>query len=900
MKLIKSIQQISSYSQFINPDRQFLLNQIKFDKKIKTAKGAYLYEDNGEPILDFLSQYGAVPFGHNPQDLLDVIKHKFDENTSGFIQPFVTDSSIRLAERLIELTPGKFQFVVFTNSGTEAVEAAIKLVRCATNRPVILSADNGFHGKTMGAVSATANPVFSEPFLVDTQHFDRVPFNDLSALEQRLQRGDVAAFIVEPIQGESGMRTPGKDYISQAAKLCHQYGSLIIVDEIQTGLGRTGCLFAIEQEADASDIDILLLSKALGGGVMPIGAMLCTKKSWREDFGLYHSSTFSSNGVICEVALATLEKLVSNDQAIVNNVRVIGKYFKDKLQDLVERYPIAFSKVDGKGLMLGLSINTDTWKKNMFLAHATSLGFIPALLSGYLLESHKILTAPVTNKGDVLRLEPALTVTCEQVDRVINALEDVAQLISQDKFHELLAFVVGEKCNDMQLNKVVNNDEAVFHHEKSEFVNTKCIGSFAFLIHPLDDQLLFESLPPSIQRFGIKENWINWMKSWSNKFNTPACVKYFPVGGDEDGKWIMGHLIASPLTPHQMMRLGKFEREALVNEYLNVAKSLDVDIVGLGAFTSVISRSGREAINKGVNITTGNSLTAIASANALIKSCGQQNVDITSERVAIIGAAGSIGRILSLRLAKQARNLILLGNPNNPRAQVKLMSVAGEMYWAALQSDNHTKQHELGISLLKLLGRKQADKLLRSFDGVDFEGLAQNINRIFQDELGMASPVTVSVDIEKELGDCGAVISATSAGKSFVDSSWLKPGAVVCDVSRPLDFMGSVAHERKDVFVFEGGILSYPQSLRFGAKNILGFPAGINLACLGETIALCQRGTEHNHSIGERLDYQEACDIYDFATSIGFEEEIYRNANKFLKDEINTVDGVWTDSSVFA
>src|SRR5690606_34361422 len=150
------------------------------------------------------------------------------------------------------------------------------------------------------------------------------------------------------------------------------------------------------------------------GGMIPIGAMLCTKKCWREEFGLYHSSTFSSNGVICDVALASLDKL-TNDDAILNNVKVMGGYFKERLQELVHRYPDAYSKVDGKGLMLGLYINTQSWNKSMFTAHAAELGFVPPLISGYLLDKHGILTAPATNKADVLRLEPALTVTKEQI-----------------------------------------------------------------------------------------------------------------------------------------------------------------------------------------------------------------------------------------------------------------------------------------------------------------------------------------------------------------------------------------------------------------------------------------------------------------------------------------------------
>ncbi|MCP5251481.1 MAG: aminotransferase class III-fold pyridoxal phosphate-dependent enzyme [Burkholderiales bacterium] len=873
-------------SPFINPDRQFLLNQIKFNKKIKEAKGAYLYPEKGEPILDFLAQYGAVPFGHNPDDLIQIIKDKLDTHSPGFIQPFVTDASRRLAERLINLAPGKFQYAVFTNSGTETVEAAIKLARCATKRHVILSAMNGFHGKTMGAVSATANPVYSKPFLVDTQHFDKVPFDDLTALEQRLQQRDVAAFLIEPIQGESGMRTPASDYISKATVLCHQYNTLIIVDEIQTGLGRTGSLFATEYLADSESIDILLLSKALGGGMIPIGAMLCTKKCWREEFGLYHSSTFSSNGVICDVALASLDKL-TNDDAILNNVKVMGGYFKERLQELVHRYPDAYSKVDGKGLMLGLYINTQSWNKSMFTAHAAELGFVPPLISGYLLDKHGILTAPATNKADVLRLEPALTVTKEQIDLAIRALEEAAKLISTSRFWELLGYAVNEKKVSDRSNALEQSKLTVSYGEKFLLDHSKCVGSFAFLIHPLDEQLLFESLPVSIQQNGKKENWLNWIKPWATKFNTPARVKSFPVAGDENGKWIMGHLVASPLTPHQMLHLGKTEREALVDEYIEVAKSLDVDIVGLGAFTSVISKGGKEAVNKGVHITTGNSLTAIASANALIKACKQQKISMACTRVAVIGAAGSIGRIISLHLSAETRHLALFGNPNNPFAQKKLMTIAGEIYWHALQVHQSTKQHELRNYLFNLLGQKKIIELLNDFDQKNYEAFACSINQLFREKLHIAPPISTSIDVEKELGGCQVVISATSAGKSFIDADWLCSGAVVCDVSRPLDFMNIVANKRKDVFVFEGGILSYPQSLKFRTEDVLGFPPGINLACLGETVTLCMQGVRHDYSIGDRLDYQEACEIYDLAISAGFEELIYRSKDKTYTPEHN-------------
>src|SRR5690349_16984961 len=231
----------------------------------------WLWDANGVQYLDFLSQYGVVSFGHNHPELTQALRGALDEELPAFGQPMTPVAAQQLADRLKELCPGDLGHTVFANSGAEAVEAAIKLARARTGRKVILSASNAFHGKTLGALSATHKKDYQKPFGAPADGFEMVPFGDVDALEARLRATPaVAALLVEPIQGEGGVQVPPDGYLAAARALCHQHGALFMVDEVQTGLGRTGALFGLPEKVGTPDV--MVLAKALGGGLMPIGA----------------------------------------------------------------------------------------------------------------------------------------------------------------------------------------------------------------------------------------------------------------------------------------------------------------------------------------------------------------------------------------------------------------------------------------------------------------------------------------------------------------------------------------------------------------------------------------------------------------------------------------------------
>jgi acetylornithine/succinyldiaminopimelate/putrescine aminotransferase/predicted amino acid dehydrogenase len=854
----------------LNPERRFLLQHIGFDKHIVKAKGHYYYDDEGRAYLDFLAQYGAVPFGHNPAGIWDTIRAHGDEDSACMTQPLVSPAAELLAARLIALAPGQMRYATFVNSGAEAVEAGLKLARARTGRQHIVSTLRGFHGKTLGALSATDNPMYREPFLLDTTCFDRIPFDDLPALEHRLQRGDVAAFIVEPVQGEGGMRVPSAGYLSAAAALCRRHGTLFVLDEIQTGLGRTGTLFAAEAEAGLAP-DIVLVAKALGGGVVPIGAMLCTEAAWSEAFGFFHSSTFANNGFTCAVGSRVLELLTADDQAAVKHAKAMGALLQAGLDALVARHPRAFVARHGSGLMQALVLAPWSGECSYFTAHASRKGYAVPLLSGYLLGQHQIVTAPVFNQNATLRLEPALTIQVHEIQRLLDALDAAGRLITAEDFTGLLNYVSAPDAAALPAKAPITlRRHAPTYQPPRAWEKRR--GSFAFLIHPTDDEVLYNTLPSEFGQLDLarKASWRAWMARWFKRMHEPESVYHLPALRSRQGGYVEGWLVAAPLTPLQMMRLRKEEKAALLSAYVEVARGLAVDITGLGAFTSVIARGGVDLQGHGINLTTGNSLTAIASVESLRAVTEARGRSFDAETVAVIGAAGSIGRLAALHAGRHTRRLVLLGNPANPAGIDTLQAIAGEVYNKAAQLALLENDAGLPRLLLEVMGQAEIVHLLEKHGSGDFRQFKLAIEARLAARGFKRAPITVSVDLVAELPRAGVVLSASGAGKSFVDPTLLAEGSIVCDVARPLDVLGTVREQRPDVFVYEGGLMQLPEHVAFGAQNVLGYPRGYNLACLSETMVLAMEGTRHSHSIGNMIEYDAALSIFDKSRQHGF------------------------------
>jgi len=319
-----------AFARYMNPHLAKLLEQMALDKEFMQAEGCHLYDRSGHRYLDFLAQYGALPFGHNPPHIWQAIRRLEQDQVPNFSQPSYPMMASELARKLVEITPAGLEKVTFSNSGAEAVEAAIKLARATTGKQAILSARNAFHGKTMGALSATPKPKYQDGFFLPVSGFDYVQYDDLEALSRKLSSGIFAAFLVEPIQGEGGIVVPADGYLKGAQELCKKHKTLFIVDEIQTGLGRTGAMFV--SEAQGLNPDILLSAKALSGGLVPIGACICTDEVYNQDFALKHTSTYSGNAMACAAGLATIELLQENNSELLQRVSRNGHYLVTQMQ----------------------------------------------------------------------------------------------------------------------------------------------------------------------------------------------------------------------------------------------------------------------------------------------------------------------------------------------------------------------------------------------------------------------------------------------------------------------------------------------------------------------------------------------------------------------------------------
>ena len=325
--------------------------------------------------------------------------------------------------------------VFFTNSGAEGIETALKYARCATRRPAILHCEKAFHGLTYGALSINGDESFRagfEPFLSDCR---KIPFNDLEALERELHRGDVAAFVVEPIQGK-GVNIPSPGYLREAAKLCHKHGALYVDDEVQTGMGRTGRFLAIEHDGDV-DADIVVLAKTLSGGFVPVGAVLC--KQWIHDKvfssmnrSVVHSSTFSQGSFAMAAGLAALDVL--DRHRLIEQAEAMGRLLAEGLRALVPRFEF-LKEIRARGLMVGIEFGAPRslgLKAAWTMAHKLDKSLFPQAAIIPLLDKHHIITQVAGHHIDVIKLIPPLVISAEDVKWFLTAFEDV--LVQMHKF----------------------------------------------------------------------------------------------------------------------------------------------------------------------------------------------------------------------------------------------------------------------------------------------------------------------------------------------------------------------------------------------------------------------------------------------------------------------------------
>ncbi|HUA10069.1 MAG TPA: aspartate aminotransferase family protein [Candidatus Acidoferrales bacterium] len=389
-----------NYKNFINPPLARVMKLSGSPVEVR-ASGTTIWDQNGKAYLDFAGGYGVFTLGHSHPRVIAAVKEQMEAMSLSGKTMFNLVLG-RAAKRLAEIAPGDLQYSFWCNSGTEALEGAIKLVRAATGRAKIVATHDAYHGKTLGALSISGREAFQtafRPLLADVAH---VPFGDASVLDEVLR--DAAAFVVEPVQGEGGVNVPPAGYLRAAREACDRAGALFIADEVQTGLGRCGYLFACERDGVVPDV--MTLAKGLSGGIIPVGAFIARPQAWNRAYAkqpLIHTSTFGGSEIACAAALAAIEVLLEDD--LVANARARGEQLLDGCKAIALEYPQVIREVRGLGLLVGVELTNEGYGG----------WIIPEMLKA------GVTAAWTLNQQRVIRLEPPLIVSEGEVDIALSA-----------------------------------------------------------------------------------------------------------------------------------------------------------------------------------------------------------------------------------------------------------------------------------------------------------------------------------------------------------------------------------------------------------------------------------------------------------------------------------------------
>jgi acetylornithine/succinyldiaminopimelate/putrescine aminotransferase len=412
------------WRRYVNPDMVGLLETLGFARRFVRGDGAALFDEDGREYTDFLAGYGVHNIGHNHPRIVAAMKGALDAHATSMLNIDAPEAAGLLAERLTQLMRPELCRTVFANSGAEAVEHAMKAARAATGRSPLLACDGAYHGLTTGALCIIGDDRYRSGAAC-SHGCERIPFGDAGALGDALGRIKPAAFFVEPVQGEGGMRVPPDDYLAEAARLCRKAGTMLVVDEIQTGVGRTGRMFA----TDFAEVcpDVVLVGKALSGGIVPVAAAVTTRNVWKrafagpERFDLC-ASTFAGGFLASIVGREVLA--VVEEERLDGRAQAAGRRLLEGLQRLSAKHDIV-RDVRGVGLMVGVEFAPPAGLLVRAVPKWARPGLYAHVVGALLLKDHGIVTQPCSIAQNVLRAEPPLVVSEDEIDRFVTGLDDV-------------------------------------------------------------------------------------------------------------------------------------------------------------------------------------------------------------------------------------------------------------------------------------------------------------------------------------------------------------------------------------------------------------------------------------------------------------------------------------------
>ncbi|MEZ4630601.1 MAG: aminotransferase class III-fold pyridoxal phosphate-dependent enzyme [Deinococcales bacterium] len=732
---------------------------------------------------------------------------------------------------------------------------------------VFLAVKGSFHGKSSGALKLTYNKAFRAPWqhlgissvfvrLNDETHLTEIfkahekPYLaiDLENLSLSLKPySSIVAALIEPIQGEGGIHELRPSFAQKLARLCQDAAIPLIIDEIQSGMGRTGQFLA--SEALGITGDYYLFSKALGGNLAKIAALMVKKERYIEEFGYLHTSTFAEDDISSLIALKAIELL---EQGLLNKIQQRGHDLKQALEALVKAYPQIFKEVRGRGLMLGLEWLPQPESLSNFIRLLSEQKLLSYVICGYLLNVHHIRVAPTLSAEMVMRLEPSAYIHQGDIDRLIQGLEDVAQKLESHDSCSLVSYLVGltphkivPKTTSVAAKKLIQRLQ-----QKPALKKVACIGHFMELsdlvhwdpyLNPLTDEasgILLEKTQKALGPFMVDKHQIRSV----------------------NGEAVELYLIGVPYTAQNLIdriRQGKLkEASQIIQQAHDLALTTGASQIGFTGYSSIATNNCTAIGPSSAGLTSGNSLTAALSLEALQQTMKTLGIEEAKACLGVVGAVGNIGRILAELAALNIPKLILIGREGSQR---RLYQVADAIYSQAWQQTQQGSRD--GLSLRLAQESLEIPK--------DVKAVGTYLREIFAERYQAEAPIYISTQMG-DLIHCNVIISATNVPQTIIFPEHLSAQPVaICDVSVPPDVDNRVLEHCPQAKVIKGGIVKLPLGQHL---DIPGMPLaqGQLYACMAETILLGLAGIGENFSYGS-LEKHKVQQIRQLSKDHGFE-----------------------------
>lgn len=834
--------------------RDALFDFFSLNTEVETARNGTL-NIGGRDVLDLLCQYGASPFGGTPPVLAKAIQGFFDAPNPILCQPLSAAHAKTLKTRLAALCGMEGGDVILTQSGAETVELAVKLAQAATGKRHMIALSGAFHGKTTAAVQLTANREYARYFGVQGDFVRRMDIGALDQLEADFARltadKKVNAVLVEVLQGEGGMVEVPTPWLQRLRQLCRDADIMFIVDEIQTGLGRTGVMLASQDMGLCPDV--VLLSKALGGGVVPIGACIMRSGLMPPDFTIFHSSTFSNNNFTAFVASRTLDLIEDTLPEIQVGIEALDQ----RLSDLVKRYPDVFSHASGRGLMRGLHLRETHDEQSLTANFQWNSGLRSYAIAAWLLNKQGILTMPCFSRPSCLRIQPPLGLSAEQIDTAFVALEKLAELLRRPG-----ADLVLLGGSEPQMTVTPSPRPVRRPSRPAE-------RRFQFNMHPLHAWSFTSSMPQDVDAFGAeaRSSYLergHVIGAVSSGFAATCLdIPEFRLGDT----LIDGRLFGINLTADQMINLNARQRASLQATMATSAEDYGADVMGLGAFTSIITNPSLRRLTTGAVVTPGSSLTAYTAVEAALN-----DPPLTSPAsFGVIGANGSVGGlcvqmlILAALRGQGVDRVVLLFNPKNADARRSLAKSLRR--WTKAWAVAETPAGDDPFAWTGL--RAVAEIFQVKSQGADLMALPDLFAQAVAQVLGRPLIDLAPSDSAEALAGIDRLLLATNATGDLGVLFACRAGAYIYDIGMPASVSKDWA-SKAPVTVRSAGLARLPGDWQFGHGNIVNLPRGVSLGCFAETITLAATDPTAAPS-GPAIALDQACRIGALARMVGIE-----------------------------